>query len=187
MKAMPFKTDAVFGFETMKVSVEDPDTRIDEGENRLMIDGGLITVSVSLAVLEEVTGVDPMLYVKRSVEFDHVPAATPLTSTVIVQVAPAVTDPPAKAKTDAPEARPVKDPVPQLEREKLGGVATTIPAGSESLKATFVRFTLPAEVFAMENVSVDVSPFLTGSGLNDLPNNGSGSASWQPVKVMSSR
>jgi hypothetical protein len=118
------------GLASENVSVVVPFTRIEFGENALLKVGGAMTVRVAEAVAPE----PPSVEVTALVTLFFVPAAVPVTLTANEQLEAAATCPPDR-ETDVAPAVAEMVPPPQ-EPVRPFGVATTRPAGSESVKAT---------------------------------------------------
>jgi hypothetical protein len=124
---------------------------IDVGANAFVIDGGGATLRFAVAELP----VPPFVEVTLPVLFVNWPEATPVTFTMIVQLALTATAPPVSVMLTEP-ATAVAVPA-QLFVNPLG-VATTSPVGSVSANATPASATAFAAGFVIVNVK-EVVPF----------------------------
>lgn len=134
-----------------KVRVEVPPTGMLAGENDLLIVAGLATVSVAVLL---VVPVPPLLEPTAPVMLFLTPLVVPFTLTESVHETPAAIVPPVRLTNELP---PVVENVPPQLSTAFGVLATTTPAGRESLKATAVSATVEFGL-AMVKVSVEV-PF----------------------------
>jgi hypothetical protein len=147
------------GFVIVNVSDVDPFKGMAAAPNDLVIVGGVATVRFAVAVFP----VPPFVEETAPVVFTKLPDAVPVTFTVNVQVLLTATVPPVSDTLPDP-ATAVATP-PQVLVSPFG-VATTIPAGNVSVKATPVSATAFAAGFVIVNVS-EVVPL---SGIFAAPN-----------------
>jgi hypothetical protein len=159
VKATPVSVIAAFGLVTLKVKEVVPFSGIVAAPNALVIAGGLATVRFAVAEFP----VPPFVEVTLPVVFVKFPDAVPVTLTWTVQVLLVAMVPPVRVMVPEPATAVVVPPhvfVAPL------GVATTIPTGNVSVKATPVSATALAPGFVIVKVR-EVVPF---KGIAAAPN-----------------
>ena len=122
-------------------------TAIESGEKVFAIEGGPITVSVSLAVFPS----PPLVELTVPVVLTLLPAVAPVTVTLKLQLALDAIEPPLKAI----ELGAVTVKVPP--HSELVALVTVTPAGNVSVNATPVS-AVPLFEFVMVNCNDDASP-----------------------------
>jgi len=147
VKATPVNAMVVFELVIVKVSVDVPPAKIGLGEKDLPMEGGAMTVVVSLAVLP----VPPFVEVTAPVVLFFTPAVEPVTVTLNVQLPLAAIEPPLNAIVSG--AVVVNVPPHWVVEE----AATVKPAGRVSVTATPVK-AVPAFGFVIVKLNV-VVPF----------------------------
>jgi hypothetical protein len=143
----PVKLVVGFGLVTKSVRFVVPSSGIGDVENDLAIVGGATTVNTAVSGALDPPSVDDTVTV-----LFFTPAVVPVTFTCIVQLAFAVTTPPASETT--PEPGTAVCVPPQLP-DKPFGSATTRPAGRLSVNATPVAWR--ASLFSKRKL-IDVEP-----------------------------
>jgi hypothetical protein len=151
VKAIPVSVTPALGLLTVKVKEDVPFSGIVAAPNALVIVGGLATIRFAVAVLP----VPPLVDVTLPVVFVRFPDAVPVTLAWTAQLLAAAMVPPVRVMVPEP-ATAVAAP-PHVFVSPLG-VATTIPAGSVSVKATPVSATALAAGFVTVKVRA-VVPF----------------------------
>src|SRR5258707_1388733 len=148
------------GLLMVKVSAVVPLIRMLAEPKVFAMLGGATTLTVAVAVPPVPPWVEPML----PVVLTWSPPAVPVTLTEKVQLAPPARVAPSRARLLAPDAA-VMVPPPQLPASPFG-VATTRPAGSESLKPTPVSV-----VPALGLLTVKLSDVDPPTGTDAAPKN----------------
>jgi hypothetical protein len=159
VKAIPVSVTAAFGLLTLKVKVVVPFSGIVAAPNALVIVGGVATARFAVAVLP----VPPLVEVTLPVVFVKFPDAVPVTLTWTAQLLFVAMVPPVRVMVPEPA---IAVAVPPHVFVTPLGVATTIPAGSVSVKATPVSATALAAGF----VTVKVRAVVPFKGIAAAPN-----------------
>lgn len=130
LKAMLLSELEAFGFVMTKVRLESPPlSGMLVGEKEILIVGGAMTVTEALEVLP----VPPSVEVTLTLLF-FAPSVVPVTFTLKTHEPLAASVPPERLMEEEPAVARIP-PLPHVPESPLG-VATSKPAGSESVKAT---------------------------------------------------
>jgi hypothetical protein len=173
VKATPVSATAFAAvFATVTVKTDVPPTVIGVGLNDLLnVTSGALTTSDAVAA-DALDAPCALVSALAGIVLSQLPGVELVTLTVIVQLAPAPTLPPVKARFDPPAAA---DAVPLPHVVAAFGVVPIVTfAGSVSVNATPVSATAFAAVLATVTVRTDVPPTVIGVGLKAFVNVTSG-------------
>jgi hypothetical protein len=159
VNATPVSDNPLFGFWMVKVNDVVPFSGMVAAPNTLVIDGGLATVRVALAVFP----VPPLVELTAPDVLVNVPEVVPVTLTERTQELLTAIVPPVRLMPVPPA---VATTVPPQVLVKPFGVATSRPVGSVSVKATPASATVLAAGLVMVKVRVVVPFTAIAVGLN---------------------